>query len=94
MDRFAAALGVPVRATCLSPLVLRALGIVAPMMREIAEMAYQWQVPFSVDDTRFRTTFGGEAAPVEAAVRATAHWAKTRWSAPRARRSPGVFAGV
>jgi nucleoside-diphosphate-sugar epimerase len=92
MGRFAAALGVPVWTSCLSPLVLRALGVVAPLMREIAEMAYRWQVPFSLDDTRFRTTFGTSAAPVEDAVRATAEWAKTRWSAGRA--PAAVFANA
>jgi len=28
-------------------------------------MAYQWEVPFVIDDSRFRQTFGYGATPIE-----------------------------
>jgi hypothetical protein len=57
--------------------VLRGLGVVVPLMSAIAEMAYLWEAPFLVDDSRFRRTFGVDATPVEEAVRQTiSAWAQ------------------
>lgn len=79
--RLGEALGVPVDFTTMSPLLLRALGLVAPFMRELPELAYQWQAPFVVDDAKFRARFGFGATPVAAQVAATAAWAKARYAA-------------
>jgi hypothetical protein len=49
------------------------------MLREVAEMMYQWEVPFIVDDTRFRSTFGVAATPVETQVAETAAWARRHY---------------
>lgn len=38
--------------------LLRAGGIVMPMWREIAEMAYLWQLPHALDGSRLRQTVG------------------------------------
>jgi hypothetical protein len=61
-------------------LVLHAVGVFSPYMREVAEMAYQWDVPFVIDDARFRAAFGQGPTPVEEAVAATASWARGRFA--------------
>jgi nucleoside-diphosphate-sugar epimerase len=70
------ALGRPVKVSRLPPLLLSALGLAVPMMRELQEMAYQWEEPFVVDDRRFRERFGAQATPLEAGARETAAWAR------------------
>ncbi len=74
--RIGAALGAPLAATSVPTWLLRGLGVVSPMMREIAEMTYQWKAPFVLDDTRFRTTFGRGATPWAPAIAATVAWAR------------------
>jgi len=77
--RLGRALGVDARVRGVPRWMVRAVGLVSPFMRELAEMTYQWEVPFELDDTRFRTTFGYGATPVETQVADTAAWVtKTR----------------
>ena len=81
--RFGAALGLPGADVRRVPrLLLRAAGLFSPMLREVAEMTYQWEVPFVLDDTRFRTAFGYGATPIEEIVAATAAWARRFAPAP------------
>ena len=54
------------------------------MMREVAEMTYQWKKPFVLDDGKWRARFGGEATPLQAGVDATARWAMERGAARKA----------
>ncbi|HEY1099456.1 MAG TPA: NAD-dependent epimerase/dehydratase family protein [Myxococcota bacterium] len=73
VTKLGAALGVDdARVAAMSPLLLRALGVFVPFMRELPEMAYQWQAPFVLDDTRFTSTFGVRATPVDEQVRQVA----------------------
>ena len=51
--------------------LLRAFGLVSPLMRGIAEMTYQWEHPFVVNDARFREAFGARPTPLAEAVDAT-----------------------
>jgi len=58
-ERFATAAGAP--APRISPIpvaVVRALGLVNPMMREIAAMTYQFTEPFVADDAASRRALG------------------------------------
>jgi nucleoside-diphosphate-sugar epimerase len=80
-ERLGRALGVTVDFATMSPLLLRALGVIVPFMRELPEMAYQWQAPFVLDDGRFRARFGFGATPVDEQVAATAAWARARYAA-------------
>lgn len=48
--------------------LLKVIGLFNPTLREAAEMAYQWEVPFLVDDSRFVKTFGYGATPLDVAV--------------------------
>jgi hypothetical protein len=61
-------------------LALRAMGLFSSFMRETAEIAYQWDVPFVLDDARFRAAFGQEPTPIDEAVAATAAWARGRFA--------------
>ena len=54
--------------------IIRAAGMVVPLMRELAEMAYQWEEPFVIDDSRFRARFQSGPTPVEQASAETARW--------------------
>ncbi|HVV83041.1 MAG TPA: NAD-dependent epimerase/dehydratase family protein, partial [Kofleriaceae bacterium] len=78
------ALGRPLAATRLAPWLLRALGVFSPMLREVAEMAYQWQAPFILDDSRYRATFGGGPTPWSEALPATVAWARSHYAAAAA----------
>ncbi|ROP74553.1 NAD-dependent epimerase/dehydratase family protein [Curtobacterium sp. PhB115] len=51
---------------------LRALGLVSPMMREMAQMAYQWTAPYVIDDSESRARFGIEPTPWDEVCRRTA----------------------
>jgi nucleoside-diphosphate-sugar epimerase len=67
------------------PLFLKALGVVVPLLRELDEMAYQWEEPFLVDDARFRARYGDRSTPLEEAARVTAEWGAATFGPPAAR---------
>jgi nucleoside-diphosphate-sugar epimerase len=64
--------------------LLGAAGLFSPFLREVREMTYQWEVPFVMDDTRFRETFGYGATAVNEQVERVAAWAKRRFEKPLA----------
>jgi nucleoside-diphosphate-sugar epimerase len=74
--RFAAALGREIRTTRIPTWLLRVAGAVWPIGRELAEMAYQWEQPFVLDDGRFRARFGQGPTAWDDAVAATVAWGK------------------
>jgi nucleoside-diphosphate-sugar epimerase len=78
--RLGRALGLDADVRRLHRWVLKASGLFSPFLREVAEMTYQWEVPFVIDDTRFRRTFGYGATPIEHSVALTAQWAEKRYS--------------
>jgi nucleoside-diphosphate-sugar epimerase len=78
-NRLGRELGLEADVTRVPRLFLRAAGLFSPFLREVLEMTYQWEVPFLLDDSRFRETFGYGATPVEAQVRSTAAWARSRF---------------
>jgi len=39
-------------------LLIRGMGLVSPMMRELREVAYQFEAPFVLDSTAAQQTFG------------------------------------
>lgn len=73
--RFARALGRPLRASRIPRLALRAIGLFSPIIRELPEMAYQWEAPFVLDDSKFRRAFGATATSLDDGVREAAAWA-------------------
>jgi len=81
VERFASGLGRPIRLLRVPGLALRALGLFSPILRELAEMSYQWDEPFVVDDRRFRARFGFGATPLEDGARETMAWARRAYAA-------------
>jgi nucleoside-diphosphate-sugar epimerase len=72
----------PVGIRSLPKLVVRMLGVVNPMMRELVEMAYEFEEPFVLDTTKFQSTFGFAGTPLATAVAETIAWYRTRTIAP------------
>ena len=61
--------------------MLRALGLVNPMMRELAEMSYEFEEPFVLDTSKFESTFGASATPLATAITTTVDWYRARGQA-------------
>jgi nucleoside-diphosphate-sugar epimerase len=81
---FSRALGREIRLRGAPRWVVRAAGAVVPLLREVAEMAYQWDEPFVISDRRFRERFRQVATDAEEAAAAMVAWARRRF-APRGR---------
>jgi nucleoside-diphosphate-sugar epimerase len=78
----ASEIGHPVGIRSMPKLVVRALGLVNPMMRELAEMAYEFEEPFVLDTTKFESTFGTAGASLATAVAETIAWYRIRTDTP------------
>ncbi len=74
--------GHPVRLRSVPRLLVRALGLVNPMMRELAEMAYEFEEPFVLDTTKYERTFGAARTPLKGAIAETVSWYRTPSSTP------------
>jgi nucleoside-diphosphate-sugar epimerase len=70
------------RLRVIPPPVMRTLGVVNPLMRELVEMLYEFQAPFVVDSGKITARLGATATPVEEAQRTTL-------DSYRAEREPG-----
>lgn len=81
VQRFASVLGRDIPLNEMPRWLLNTLGLAVPMVREIKEMAYQWDEPFIVDDSRFRAAFDLRPLAVEEAARMTVTWAKDTYAA-------------
>ena len=56
---------------------LKGLALVSPVLREVAEMAYQFEAPFHMDASAWSAAFGDTPTPWDDALRATlAAWAR------------------
>jgi nucleoside-diphosphate-sugar epimerase len=53
------------------PLMLRALGLINPTVRELGEMQYLFEEPFIVDSSKIATKLGVQATPVDVALEHT-----------------------
>ncbi len=65
------AAGVKLKMMAMPTLMLRALGMFAPMMRELIEMRFTWNRPYHVDATKFARRFWSDATPFEVGIPAT-----------------------
>jgi nucleoside-diphosphate-sugar epimerase len=81
LDLVAGEVGHPVGVRSVPKLAVRALGLVNPMMRSLAEMAYEFDEPFVLDTSRYEATFGTAGTPLPAAVAATIAWYRAQASA-------------
>jgi len=71
IGRFAAHAGTEVTVRAVPTWALHLAGYLFPLASAIEEMLYQWEEPFSVDDERFRATFGTSPTPLDEAIAAT-----------------------
>jgi hypothetical protein len=78
LELLAAEVGHPVAIRSVPRLALRALGLVNPMMRELAEVAYQFDEPFILDTSKYESAFGAAGTPLADAVAATVAWYRAR----------------
>jgi nucleoside-diphosphate-sugar epimerase len=62
----------PVRVRSLRGAGLAAGALVSPLLRELRELAYQWERPYVVDDSAARARFGIEPTPWDEVCRRTA----------------------
>jgi len=76
-EQLGRALGVAIDIAPIPSLMLRAIGVFVPFMRELPELAYQWERPFILDDTKFRTRFGTAPTAIDLQLEAVAAWART-----------------
>ena len=66
--------GKPARVQAAPKILLRAMGLFNPALREIVEMLYEFEEPFVVDDSRFVREFGEQATPLREAIQRTVRW--------------------
>jgi nucleoside-diphosphate-sugar epimerase len=78
LDLVAGEVGHPVGIRRVPKLVVRALGLASPLMRELAEMSYEFEEPFVMDTSKFETAFGTAATPLATAITDTIAWYRTR----------------
>ena len=76
--RFGRELGVSLGTSVVPAFVLHLMGLFTPAVKELIEMRYQWQVPFVLDDAKFRAAFGVQPTSLEEGVRATVSWMRSR----------------
>ncbi len=81
VDRLGAALGQRLRVQAMPAMALTALGWFVPMLRELSEMAYQWQEAFVTDDRAFRARFGAGATALDDGARTMVAWARQHYAA-------------
>lgn len=68
------AAGTPFKASAANKLMLQALGLFVPNVREVVEMYYEFAKPFVVDHSKFVKTFGNHTTPLDEAVAKTVAW--------------------
>jgi nucleoside-diphosphate-sugar epimerase len=80
IDLVAGQVGHRVAIRSVPKLAVRALGLVNPMMRELAEMAYEFDQPFVLDTSKYESAFGAAGTPLANAIAATVAWYRTQLS--------------
>ena len=71
LDLVSEQLGHPVGVRSLPRFALRTLAVFNPMMRELLEMAYEFDEPFVLDTNKYRSVFGDSSTPLVGAVATT-----------------------
>jgi nucleoside-diphosphate-sugar epimerase len=70
--------GKPARIQAAPKIVLRAMGLFNPGMRELIEMLYEFEEPFVVDHSNFEQAFGEQATPLKEAIGETVRWYRSK----------------
>jgi nucleoside-diphosphate-sugar epimerase len=84
LELVAGDVGHPVGVRSVPKLAVRALGLFNPMMRELAEMSYEFDEPFVLDTTKYQSTFATAGTPLATAIGATVAWYQSRNGTPHA----------
>jgi nucleoside-diphosphate-sugar epimerase len=66
--------GKPARVQAAPKILLRAIGLFNPGIRETIEMLYEFEEPFVVDHSKFERAFGAHATPLKEAIGDTVRW--------------------
>jgi nucleoside-diphosphate-sugar epimerase len=66
--------GKPARVQAAPKVLLRAMGLFNPPLRETIEMLYEFEEPFVVDHSAFERAFGIRATPLREAIKETVRW--------------------
>jgi nucleoside-diphosphate-sugar epimerase len=66
--------GKPARVQTAPKILLRAIGLFNPGIRETIEMLYEFEEPFVVDHSKFEEAFGEQATPLRESIRGTVRW--------------------
>ena len=74
------ALAAPIRISVAPRLVLRAIGLFTPAVRELDEMRYEFTQPFVVDSSRTESRLGIEPTPLDEALAQTVSWFREQCS--------------
>src|SRR5271169_5497811 len=82
LDLVAGQVGHRVGVRSVPKLAVRALALVNPTLRELAEMSYEFDEPFILDTSKYQAAFGVAGTPLAAAVAATVAWYRTRPGTP------------
>ena len=69
--------GTPVKIQAAGRLIMSAMGLFVPAMKEVVEMLYEFEQPFIVDSSKFEKTFGMKATPMHEAIKETVKWFKS-----------------
>ncbi len=71
VERFAARAGTTVKVRRVPQWAIRSIGVFVPFLAATVEMAYQWELPYLIDDGDFRRTFAVGPTPLDEAIDAT-----------------------
>jgi nucleoside-diphosphate-sugar epimerase len=82
LNLVAAEIGHRVGVRSLPKLAVRGLGLVNPMLRELAETYYQFSEPFILDTSKYQAAFGPAGTPLAEAISTTLAWYQTRRDTP------------
>ncbi len=82
LELIAGEVGHPVAVRSVPKLLMRALGLFNPMMRALAEMAYEFEEPFVLDTSKYESTFGAAGTPLATAIASTVAWYRSRTDTP------------
>ena len=66
--------GHPLKMQVMPKLMLNALSLFVPILREVKEMLYEFEEPFVMDHSKFDQAFGNIATPLEEAIATTVKW--------------------
>lgn len=78
IDMISEQMGSPIKVSATPRLVLRALGLFNPTVRELDEMRYEFTQPFIVDGTKAQDRLGIAPTPLPEALQATIAWFRNR----------------